>query len=295
MNKYKNKAYNTIFPSDEPKLRESLSVMEGQNAYFLNDMESEIKYISHIGFENLSDIEEYIQQIKEEINSYEQKWNGSANRQGLNDRTEELSTRISVKKKIYKDFPEELIEPEYKRLMEEYKELLIIQKEELEKYNALKIKLEELLEIKKVWLAKLKEDNSEVFKYVSKIQEQLEYAEIELKELEKKDYPEHYKTMRKKELEEIITYLNSRLPRKKKENSIIKTETQQEETAKPTEQTNSVTEIRTKKHDERETQQEEIEEKNPVYYTEPELRRIFREYHPPKSETITNGEQSFTR
>ena len=60
MNKYKNKAYNTIFPSDEPKLRESLSVMEGQNAYFLNDMKGEIKYISHVGFENLSDIEEYI-------------------------------------------------------------------------------------------------------------------------------------------------------------------------------------------------------------------------------------------
>ena len=213
MNKYKNNYYNNMFPSSSIDLRIALSEMETKNAYFIEGNER----VAHAGFNSLNDLNIYINEIQGEIKSYEQKWFGTKTQQGLNERLEELSAKIKLKAKIYEGSSEEIANPEFKKIQEEYKELLEIQKNELIKYKELKEKLEYLKETRRIWKSNIKEENIELLNYVKKITTQIENANKELKGLESSNAPENFKKLRSEALKEVITELENKLPYKTSE------------------------------------------------------------------------------
>lgn len=182
--------FRTTYSSD-PDLKASLATMERRNVQFDNSdpykrQDNGLKtpeLVSHSGFENLADLDEYIKELEVEVEKFKIRWIGTQTQQGLNERLEELALKIEQKSRIYANFPEGMIEPEYEAIQNEYSSLLELQNKELEMVKEKSSKIAKLLEVRKRWILNSRDRFKTPIKGHANISEQLTAAEAELKRL----------------------------------------------------------------------------------------------------------------
>ena len=219
-----NNGFNNFGHSDE-NLSDALKGMEDRTSFFDNPDPSKKrgkpKYVSHAGFEHMSeptkygvevpdyrDLDHYIEEMRDEIKKIMQYWEEKG------PILEELNEKIEKKYANFRSGASRDLDPDIDALEEDYLNGLMEQEEDLKKIEELNKRIAEMLEVRKRWLADIKERTAYVRKKKNELLDQLARAQKELKDLKARQYAgdnSQFVKDRIAELEDIIANIEEQL------------------------------------------------------------------------------------
>lgn len=210
MNKYDIKSYNKLFPCSDIRLGRELYEIQSRKDFF--ELGEKGTFISRPEFKDIKDVDNYINEIINEMGKIKDTLDGTEKQQGLEERLKEIKSELETIQRVFGGLPEEVIISQSKNLQTEYDDLLKLKAELINKYHNLNKTLELLKSTRSKWSNYNKEVNQDIIKYYEELLNRLDSACKELETLESKPQKGLYDNSRISDLKEIIAYLTKQIP-----------------------------------------------------------------------------------
>ncbi len=200
------------FNQSDPQLVSDFKAAEERGSVFVDPYYTSIfggpRYISHLGFRYLSDLDEYIGELSSKLKDIKEYWkkNGPV--------LDDLNEKIEKKYANYRNGADRRLDPEIEGLEDDYLRGLEEQEEDLKRIEEINNKIADLLEARKRWLAEIKARTQYTRRKKNELLDQLEHANKELKNLKARQYAgdnSEFVKDRIVELEDIIKNIETQL------------------------------------------------------------------------------------